>query len=142
MALAAAAVANGGIIMKPHVMDHVTDQDGNVIERWVNAPWLTVMSPATAATMRDLMIGVVQNGTAKGMQIPGVQVAAKTGTAEVDKSPPTSNAWMVAFAPADAPRIAVAVIVERLPGVGNDTTGGRIAAPIAKAVIQAVLGLP
>jgi peptidoglycan glycosyltransferase len=86
-----------------------------------------------------MMIGVVDGGTARGMAIPGVKVAGKTGTAQTTGN--NAHAWIVGFAPADAPKIAVAVIVESQPGLG-DVTGGRIAAPIARAVIEAALNAP
>jgi peptidoglycan glycosyltransferase len=97
-------------------------------------------SPETAAQVRDFMVGVVQGGTATGAAIPGVQVAAKTGTAQTTGD--NAHAWLVAFAPAAAPTVAVAVIVESQPGLGDNVTGGRVAAPIAKAVLQAALGRP
>jgi peptidoglycan glycosyltransferase len=89
--------------------------------------------------MRDLMVGVVTSGTATRVAIPGVSVAAKTGTAQTGNN--TSHTWMVAFAPADAPRVAVAVIIENQPNV-LESTGGVVAAPVAKAVLQAALGNP
>jgi len=86
-----------------------------------------------------MMIGVVEDGTGTAAQIPGVQVAGKTGTAQTtDKAAP--HAWFTGFAPADNPRVAVAVVVEHGGSLGNEATGGRVAAPIAKAVIEAVLG--
>jgi peptidoglycan glycosyltransferase len=87
------------------------------------------------------MVAVVAAGTGTRAQIPGVTVAGKTGTAQLGTEPPSSHAWFVAFAPAEAPRVAVAVIVEAQPGV-SEITGGRVAAPIAKAVIETVLAAP
>ena len=86
-----------------------------------------------------MMIGVVQSGSGTAAQIPGVQVAGKTGTAQTtaDQAP---HAWFTAFAPADNPKVAVAVLVEHGGSLGNEATGGRVAAPIAKAVMEAVLG--
>jgi peptidoglycan glycosyltransferase len=83
--------------------------------------------------MRDLMIQVVKNGTGTAAAIQGVQVAGKTGTAEVANGEP--HAWFAAFAPADNPQVVVAVLVE------NAGTGGSVAAPIARQVIAAALGL-
>jgi peptidoglycan glycosyltransferase len=97
------------------------------------------MASDVAATLRDLMIQVVQRGTATRVALPDVQVAAKTGTAQTDRD--TQHAWMIAFAPAEQPRIAVAVIVEDQRN-SEDTTGGAVAAPIARAVIQAALANP
>ena len=86
------------------------------------------------------MVSVVQQGTGTAVQLPGLQVAAKTGTAEV--SPNATNAWMIAFAPADNPVIAVAVVLPDLPGVGNEVTGGVKAAPIVRGLISAWLQHP
>jgi peptidoglycan glycosyltransferase len=86
-----------------------------------------------------MMVSVVENGTGVNAQIPGVQVAGKTGTAQHgDGLAP--HAWFVSFAPADAPQIAVAVIVLDGGSLGSEATGGAVAAPIAKAVIESALG--
>ena len=95
------------------------------------------MPSDVAGTIRDLMVGVVEHGTATKAAIPGMQVAAKTGTAQTGRG--TSHAWMIAFAPAQSPRAAVAVIVEDQPN-SEDATGGQVAAPVARAVLQAALG--
>ncbi len=137
MALVAAGVANGGTIMTPHVMAEVRDSEGQVVRTWRREPWQRAMSPANAAALRDMMVGVVNGGTARGAAVPGVQVAAKTGTAQTTGD--NSHAWIVTFAPAEAPRVAVAVIVESQPGLGDTVTGGRVAAPIAQAVMAAAL---
>jgi peptidoglycan glycosyltransferase len=139
MALVAAGVANNGVIMRPHVMAKVTDSDGNVVETATPAPWLQATTPQTAATLRQLMVTVVQGGTGTGAALPGVQVAAKTGTAEVDAT--HTDAWMIALAPADAPRVAVAVVLPGLTGVGNEVTGGAVAAPVVRTVLAAALGI-
>src|SRR5439155_19969647 len=130
---------NNGVNSQPYVMNEVSDIDGNNVRKAKPRPWRTAVPPAVAATLRDLMVGVVSGGTATAIAIPGVQVAAKTGTAQTGTG--TSHAWIIGFAPADAPRIAVAVIVEAQPGA-SEATGGRVAAPIAKAVLQAALSLP
>ena len=137
MALVAAGVANGGVIMKPHVMAEVRDSERQLVRTWRPEPWHTAMSPANAAALRAMMVDVVNGGTATRAAVPGVQVAAKTGTAQTVGD--NSHAWLVAFAPAEAPRVAVAVIVESQPGLGDTVTGGRIAAPIAQAVLAAAL---
>ena len=141
MALVAAAVANGGTIMKPHVLQTIRDAEGAVIKQVGPEPWRQPMSPDEAATLRDMMVGVVTGGTARGASIPGVAVAAKTGTAQTGTAN-TSHAWLIAFAPAEAPKVAVAVIVEAQTGVGDAATGGRVAAPIAQAVMKAALSAP
>ena len=140
MALVAAGVANGGIIMKPHVMAEVRDSEGGVVRTYQAEQWMKAMEPQNAASLRDMMITVVNNGTAGRAAVPGVQVAAKTGTAQTVGD--NSHAWLIAFAPAEQPRVAVAVIVESQPGLGDTVTGGRIAAPIAQAVLKAALGTP
>lgn len=139
MAMVAGGIANGGVIMKPHVLDRVTDSQGQVVRTYQPAQWTTATSPDTAAQMTQLMTTVVQSGTGVAAQIPGVVVAGKTGTAQTGKN--TIHAWFVCFAPAAAPKVAVAVLVEDQPE-GNDAQGGIIAAPIAKAVLQAALQGP
>jgi peptidoglycan glycosyltransferase len=140
MALVAAGVANGGIIMKPHVMAEIRDSEGGVVRTYQPEQWQKAMEPQAAAALRDMMVAVVNNGTAGRAAVPGVQVAAKTGTAQTVGD--NSHAWLIAFAPAVQPRVAVAVIVESQPGLGDTVTGGRIAAPIAQAVLRAALGTP
>jgi peptidoglycan glycosyltransferase len=120
-------------------MSEIRDDDGELVERAKPEPWLTAVSPQVAAQVRDMMVGVVAGGTASRLGIPGINVAGKTGTAQ--RGDGTSHAWIVGFAPAEAPRVAVAVIVEAQPGA-SEATGGRVAAPIARAVLQAALDLP
>jgi peptidoglycan glycosyltransferase len=138
MALVAAGIANGGTIMRPHVLREVRNDRGEVVRQAAPEPWLRATTPEVAAAVRDMMVEVVNRGTARRIAVPGVQVAAKTGTAQTTGD--NSHAWIVGFAPAEAPRVAVAVIVESQPGLGDTVTGGRIAAPIAQAVLQAALG--
>jgi peptidoglycan glycosyltransferase len=139
MALVASAIANGGVIMKPHVLKEVTNSQGQVTRTAQPAPWLTATSPQTAAKVGQLMISVVDNGTGTAAKLPSVQVAGKTGTAQTGQN--TIHAWFIAFAPADKPRVAVAVLVENQPE-SNEATGGAIAGPIAKAVLQAAMQGP
>ena len=140
MALVAAGVANGGSIMKPYVVAEVRDNEGRVVRQAQPSEWQRAMSPENAAALRDMMVLVVNGGTATRAAVPGAQVAAKTGTAQTTGD--NSHAWIIAFAPAEAPTVAVAVIVESQPGLGDTVTGGRIAAPIAQAVLRAALGAP
>lgn len=137
MALVAAGVANQGTIMKPHLLAEIRDSEGNVVEQAKPEVWQRAMSPQNAAALRDMMVEVVRSGTATRAAVPGVQVAAKTGTAQTVGD--NSHAWIIAFAPADNPTVAVAVIVESQPGLGDNVTGGRIAAPIASTVLRAAL---
>jgi peptidoglycan glycosyltransferase len=142
MALVASAIANNGLIMTPHLMRDVRDEQGDLVTKYEPHLWRQAVSPATAATMRQAMIGVVQGGTATRLQIQGVEVAGKTGTAQTNPGNPNSGveAWIVAFAgpPGGQPTVAVAVLVEAQTGF-SEATGGRVAAPIARQVIQAVL---
>jgi penicillin-binding protein A len=136
MAMVAAAVANGGSLMTPHVMKEVLDEDGQVVRRYEPQQWRRAMTPEIASILRDAMVGVVESGTATRLAVPGVPTAGKTGTAQTGLG--TSHAWIIGFAPADAPRVAVAVIVEGQPGA-DEATGGRVAAPIGQAVLEAAL---
>ena len=136
MALVAAGVANRGTVMKPHVMAEVRNQEGQVIRSYQPEPWTQAVSPQVAATVRDAMVGVVESGTATRLAVPGVPTAGKTGTAQIGNG--QSHAWVIGFAPADNPRVAVAVIVEGQPGA-SEQTGGRVAAPIGQAVLAAGL---
>jgi peptidoglycan glycosyltransferase len=141
MALVAAGAGNEGRIMTPHVMDEIRARDGDVVARFEDGPWRDSMSPEVARTVRTAMIGVVEGGTARNMAIPGVEVGAKTGTAQLGTSPPRSHGWMIAFAgpPGQPAQVAVAVIVENLDGA-SEATGGTVAGPVARAVIEAALG--
>lgn len=143
MAMVAAAVANDGTIMTPHVLRDVRDTDGNIVRTYKPKPWTTAMDRGTSALMRDAMQGVVDRGTATRLKVAGFVVGGKTGTAQLGTTPPRSHAWIIGFAgPADeAPSIAVAVIVEGQEGA-SEQTGGRVAAPIAQAVLQAYLTTP
>jgi peptidoglycan glycosyltransferase len=139
MALVAAAIANNGTAMTPHVFREARDSESRVIERFRPKPWVQAVSPETAVQMRDMMIDVVARGTGRQGAISGVQVAGKTGTAQTGRD--TSHAWFITFAPADAPTVAVAVILENQSNV-NEVTGGIDAAPVARAVVQAALAQP
>lgn len=136
MALVAAGVANGGVVMSPQVVATVRDSEGRVVSALQPKPWTTAVSPSVASTLKSLMSDVVAAGTGTAAQIPNVAVAGKTGTAQTGRG--TVQAWFVAFAPAEDPKVAVAVVVEDQPDNG-EATGGAVAAPIAKAVIQAAL---
>jgi penicillin-binding protein A len=140
MALVAAGIANGGVIMQPHLGVAVRDDEGKRLSSITPKPWLRATSAATAATVRDLMVQVVNspNGTGTAAQIPGITVAGKTGTAQTAPNV-APHAWFVAFAPAEAPRYAVAVIVERGGDMGSEATGGHVAAPIAKKMLEFLL---
>ena len=138
MAMVSAAIANGGRLMKPYVVDKVRAADLSVVSETKPTLLSTAVSPGTAATLKEMMIGVVEHGSGTSAQISGVQVAGKTGTAQ-NAEGAAPHAWFTGFAPADKPQVAVAVLVEHGGDAGNEATGGRVAAPIARAVIEAVL---
>jgi len=140
MAMVAAAIANNGVLMAPHVAREVRAPDGTVIRQIEPKEWKRAVSPATAATVGGMMRQVVENGTGMNARIPGVAVAGKTGTAEVPGGPP--HAWFIGYAPADAPRFAIAVIVERGGDIGDEATGGRVAAPVGAQLLTKLLALP
>jgi peptidoglycan glycosyltransferase len=135
MALVAAGVANGGVVMQPYIDARTADSAGLPIVTSAPRPLYTATDPATAATVRELMVGVVDAGSGTRARISGVKIAGKTGTAEVGKGVQT-HAWFIAFGPAASgakPRIAVAVVLE------NAGLGGRVAAPAARGVLVAGL---
>ncbi len=138
MAMVGGAIADGGTIMTPHILGHVTNAQNQIVSTYQPKPWLQATSAATAANVTQLMLSVVNSpaGTGTAARIPGVQVAAKTGTAQTGTG--QINAWFVAFAPAAHPTIAVAVVLPNQPSA-NAFQGGTLAAPIAKAMIQAYL---
>jgi peptidoglycan glycosyltransferase len=133
MALVAAGVANGGIVMEPKLVERIVSPDGKVIQRFEPEEWKTAIEPSTAADLTDMMVLAVQSGTGVAAQIPGISVAGKTGTAETGVAG-RNNTWFIAFAPADRPEVAVAVALSDQAG-----TGGATAAPIARAIIEAAL---
>ncbi|HEX5366124.1 MAG TPA: penicillin-binding protein 2 [Acidimicrobiales bacterium] len=145
MALVAAAVANDGVVMEPHVMREVRDDQGDVVERYDEAELTRPMSAATAGLLREGMVSVVTDGTADRLDdgLEGDVVGGKTGTAQLGTEPPQSHAWIIGFAgpPGEVPHVAVAVLVEAQPGA-SEQTGGRVAAPIAAAVMRAALEPP
>ncbi len=144
MALVAAGVANEGRIMVPHVMAEVQARDGDTVARFDERPWRDSMDPEVAEIMRRAMVSVVEapGGTGSILSLPGYEVGAKTGTAQLGTSPPRSHAWMIAFAGPEGgePTVAVAVMVQGVTG-DDGQTGGRVAGPIAKSVIQSALEL-
>lgn len=142
LAMIAGAVANGGVMMEPHVVAETRNNDGAVIASTQPKVWKTPMTSQTADTIRQLMIAVAQRGTASCCLslASGEQAAAKTGTAQLfDEGPQRSHAWIVAFAPASAPRVVVAVMLKGVDDEISAGTGGRLAGPIAKKVLDAAL---
>jgi peptidoglycan glycosyltransferase len=135
MALVVAGLANNGVVMRPYLVDHIADATGAPTLQAEPTALSTATDPTTAATVRRLMVGVVESGSGGRAKITGVKIAGKTGTAEVGAGLDT-DAWFVAFGPAapgDTPRIAVAVVFE------NAGLGGTLAAPAARAVLLEAL---
>ncbi|MEY2966949.1 MAG: hypothetical protein RLY50_999 [Actinomycetota bacterium] len=156
MAMISASVANGGQMLEPHVTAQTLRDDStlvvangaltydpaDVVSTTQPTPWRRTMAPETAATLTNLMIGVTESGTAACcLQIPGVKIAAKTGTAQLNPEgeQERSHAWITAFAPADAPRIAVAVMLKGTTDEISAGTGGRLAGPVARELLQKAL---
>jgi peptidoglycan glycosyltransferase len=134
MAEVAAAVANRGRLMAPHMTQRIVDSEGRTVERVAPRVQSVVMKPSTAAAVTAMMEAVVNEGTGTSAQIPGVQVAGKTGTAETQIGNTINNVWFIAFAPAANPRVAIAVTLQGVPG-----QGAAFAAPVAREVIERLL---
>jgi peptidoglycan glycosyltransferase len=133
MAMVAATVANGGVLMQPHLIDKVRAPNGSIVQRVRPHKVRRVISPRTAQELTQMMESVVTGGTATNVQIPGVRLAGKTGTAETGVNG-KYDTWFIAFAPAQDPKVAVAVALENQTGFGATTAG-----PIAQALIEAIL---
>jgi peptidoglycan glycosyltransferase len=140
MAMVAAAVANGGKLMKPQIWKRVVDPDGRVTDRLDPSEYSQPLSPESAADLTTAMEGVVSEGTGTNAAISGVSVAGKTGTAETPGNKACgggsdeNQAWFIGFAPADDPQIAIAASVECTTQFGND-----VAAPIFRDVAETIL---
>ena len=134
MAEVAATVANKGVRMKPRLVERVVAKDGRIKQHFRPEKAADVMSAKSAAEVGQMMQHVVEEGTGTAARLQGISVAGKTGTAEI---PGTSEnqVWFIGYAPADNPRMAVAVTIERTQG-----EGGTVAAPVAKQVLQTLLG--
>jgi peptidoglycan glycosyltransferase len=138
MAMVSAAIANGGQLMKPTLIETISAPDLTVVTPFSPEVYSTPMSAETSATMTGLMVSAVANGAGTNARINGIDVAGKTGTAEnADGEPYTL--WFTGFAPANDPRVAVAVVVENGGGLGQSGFGNLVAAPIARTVMEAVL---
>lgn len=136
MAMVSAGIANDGRVMTPYLIDTVRDKDLDPIETTEPREFSTAVSERTAQEITDMMVAVVQSGSGSRAALSGVQVAGKTGTAEFGTTG-AAHAWFTGFAPADDPTIAVAVIVESATEDWTGETGGVVAAPIARAVLEA-----
>jgi penicillin-binding protein A len=136
MAMVASAIADKGTLMTPHLTDRIVDPDGRIVQRIRPKRFSTVMSRQTASQVNAMMQNVVREGTGTAAALTGIDVAGKTGTAEVGcDGVPGVQTWFIAFAPAANPKIAVAVTVRCSGG-----QGGTVAAPIAKSVMESLLG--
>lgn len=142
MAMVSAAIANDGVLMEPYLVREVRGPDlVSPIGTTEPEERTRAVSPETAEQLTAMMVDVVENGTGENARIDGIQVAGKTGTAQSGREDDPPFAWFTSFAPADEPRVAVAVVIEEAPDTARDDIGGgKLAAPIAKAVMEAVLG--
>jgi peptidoglycan glycosyltransferase len=136
MAMVASTVANDGVLMRPYLVSQVRTRGGKIVTRMKPHKVRRVMSPEVAQQLTQMMQAVVTGGTGTAAAISGIPVAGKTGTAETGVAN-RYDAWFISFAPADNPRIAVAVALENQSGFG-----GQVSAPIAKQIMEAVLHQP
>jgi peptidoglycan glycosyltransferase len=132
------AVANGGTIMTPTLVDDVRAPDLTVLKQFEAQKLAEPITSVTASTLSSWMVEAVNSGAATNARIDGVSVAGKTGTAENGTGDPYTL-WFTGFAPADNPQVAVAVVVQNGGGLGESGSGNEVAAPIAKKVLEAVL---
>ena len=138
IAMVSAAIANGGIVMNPNLVDEITAPDFTPLQEFEPSEYGRAISEETANTMVQMMVNGVENGAASNARIDGVSVAGKTGTAENGEDDPYTL-WFTGFAPADNPQYAITVLVEDGGGLGQEGYGNLIAAPVAKQVLEAVL---
>ncbi len=141
MAMVTAGIANDGVVRRPYLVDEILSPKLETLERTdpEDMPDQPAMSSANARDLREMMVSVVENGTGTTAQIDGVEVGGKTGTAQSAPDRPP-YAWFVSFAPADTPSVAVAVLVQDAGVERDQISGSGLAAPIARAVMQAVVG--
>lgn len=139
MAMIAAGIANGGSIMTPYLVREVQAPDLSTLSQTRPEVYKQAVSASVAEQLTSMMQLVVTNGTGTAAQIPGVAVAGKTGTAQHGEGA-HPHAWFIAFAPAQDPQVAIAVLVEDGGNLGSEATGGKVAAPIARDVMRAILG--
>jgi len=139
MATVAATIANGGQRMGPFVARQVVSDKGSVVKRFEGEDFGQAIPERVAGDLRDMMLQVVERGTGTAAQIPGLQVAGKTGTAQHARGK-APHAWFIGFTGSGDRQIAVAVVVEEGGNAGSEATGGRTAAPIAKAVMETYVG--
>lgn len=138
MAMVSAAIANGGIVMNPNMIEAITAPNLTPLQIFEPSEFQRAISPETAATMTEMMVSGVENGAASNARIDGVSVAGKTGTAENGGDRPYTL-WFTGFAPANDPQYAITVLVEDGGGMGQTGYGNLLAAPVAQQVLEAVL---
>ena len=131
-AMLTAAIANGGVLMKPYLLDSVKSAAGEEMKKFMPASYGNLMTAKEAEQLTELMEAVVNEGTGSAVKTDAYTAAAKTGSAEFDKKKET-HAWFTGFAPAQSPKIVVTVLVE------EGGSGGRAAAPIARALFDIYL---
>lgn len=136
MAMVAAAVGNNGRLMEPYLVQEVRGPDLAILKTTQPTEFAQAMTPLDAVQLTEMLVNVVDSGTGSNARIPGVKVAGKTGTAQTGNDNP-AVAWFIAFAPAQSPEVAVAVVVEDAGAA--EVSGNQLAAPIARDVIEAVL---
>jgi len=139
MVMVSAAIANDGIQMQPYLVDQIFTSNLTLLQETKPAELRRAISTSTAESVKKMMIAAVADGVSSNARIPGVVVAGKTGTAENGVGQPYTL-WFTGFAPANNPKVAIAVVVENGGGFGQSGRGNSVAAPIAKKVMQAVLG--
>jgi peptidoglycan glycosyltransferase len=136
-AMVASGIADGGVVMTPHLMSQIRDSQGNLVETYAPKALPRAATPQAATQVTALMEGVVKHGTASGVGFPSYLCAAvKTGTAQTSSSQNVTETWMIGFAPANDPQIAVAVAV---PEQSIASDGAEVAGPIMKAVLEAAV---
>jgi peptidoglycan glycosyltransferase len=129
MASVAQAIGNGGVRMEPRLVQKVVDPDGRTTDTPLPKRARRVMSATAAGQLTTMMKNVVKEGTGTAAALQGVELAGKTGTAEIDPAAGINDLWFIGF----TPEVAVAVVIERQKG-----QGGVVAAPVAKQVLQAL----
>ncbi|TDW30230.1 peptidoglycan D,D-transpeptidase FtsI family protein [Cryobacterium psychrophilum] len=138
MAVVSAAIANGGVAMKPNMVEEILAPDLSPLQSFEPEVLRRVMSTETAASLTAMMVNNVQDGAASNARIDGVKVAGKTGTAENGSTEPYTL-WFTGFAPANDAKHAITVLIEDGGGMGQTGFGNLLAAPIAQKVLGAVL---
>ncbi|MFD4632934.1 peptidoglycan D,D-transpeptidase FtsI family protein [Streptomyces sp. NPDC058284] len=141
MSMVSAAIANGGELVKPHMVSQISDSGGDVLERYDDGESQRVMDESTAKGLQSAMRTVVEKGTGSNAQIAGATVGGKTGTAQHgENNSQTPYAWFTSYAKgADGKQVAVAVMIESSSAARDEVSGNGLAAPIAKAMMQAAL---